>query len=299
MSLTGPASLTSLVVESAGGSVDLMADPWDVLSGASGLTGPESEPDSAPVPGLRGARLRDDVPIVGATGHRVFLPLLCRDTTPAAVAVAVQGLRDATSPRHGTLALRGLRSDGTTRRIDAQRHRAAGDEWEPRKLVLPYAAVPLRLWCPDPDWRGLDTSLTWTLTSPDAGTEYPWPPTNWGASSLLGIASAVSGGGDADSWPVWTWTGPADSLTLSHSGGESLTIDRPLAAGDVVTIRTDPRERNRVEHSAEGSWWQHVEAGSTLWRLRPGSQAVTALAVGAADEASVRMAWAPRWEALL
>lgn len=119
----------------------------------------------------------------------------------------------------------------------------------------------------DPDWRG--TNETTSVVSEQ-----------FQDARLGGLNGLYLGNvGDLDTWPEWKITGPAENIqALNLNTGELWRSPEILTAGQVLRIRTDPRDR--------GVWlddvlnWGIIEATSTLWRLVPGINIIDVRAAG-------------------
>lgn len=98
-----------------------------------------------------------------------------------------------------------------------------------------------------PLWEG--TRQRWEFS---AGTTAPFFS---GAGGVVTISpsqtlsdASVTNLGDVDAWPAWSVTGPVDQISLGVGGG-TVTYLAPVAAGQTVSIDTDPREMSVVDGS--------------------------------------------------
>jgi hypothetical protein len=289
-------AVRSLKVTSSNGSVDLLADPFDLLRGPSGLAGAPFDVDLATSPSFDGAVLRSERRIVGSVD--LLLPLLVRSSSTSAVAAALADLRRVLSPYAEDVQLVGSLESGATLSLPVMRYQAEGDSWWNSSWVAKYTTVPLRLRALDPWWSGDQRSRTWSVGGA-GGSFFPILPLSLAESSVLGEANPLEVGGDLDTWPTWTITGPFTSLTITRGDGVTWSVDEPLLTGETLTVLTDPRETGRVSHSVDGNWWQYVAPGSELFRLRTESESVLVEAVGADATTTVTVAWSPRFEVLL
>lgn len=290
--------LTGVSLESPAGSLRLSGgSPWSVLPGASGLSGPGFDVDSATSPSFDGAVLRTQRPVVEPI--EVFLPLYCDATTATAAESYTSELRAATRRSAGALRLVGSRYDGTSRSLSVVRVQSDGDSWLPESWQHWWRVIPLRLRALDPWWSGDPRSITWRVGSGSSLLPFLLP-TLLASAAVLGNENPLDVGGEVDTYPTWTLTGPFSSATVERGDGLSFTVDEPLLVGETLTIKTDPRESDRVSHSSAGNWWQYLTPGSQLFPLRAGvPEAVTVTAASASGAASVRVDWSPRFEALL
>lgn len=113
----------------------------------------------------------------------------------------------------------------------------------------------------DPLWRG--PVERWTFQAGD--TEPFFSPTGGvltiSPSQTLGDAQ-VTNRGDADAWPVWSVTGPADTLSLGVGGG-AVTINQAIAAGQTVDIDTRPSSMSITDQDGNDM------TGVAQWRALP------------------------------
>lgn len=113
----------------------------------------------------------------------------------------------------------------------------------------------------DPLWRG--PAERWTFA---AGTASPWFSGAGGVitispSQTLGNAQ-VTNRGEVDAWPVWSVTGPVDTLVLGVGGG-TVSIASAIAAGQSVDIDTRPSSLSIVDQSGADL------SGVAEWRALP------------------------------
>jgi hypothetical protein len=157
----------------------------------------------------------------------------------------------------------------------------------------------IRLLALSPWWLGEPVTQRWTYAEPVAFL--PITPRRVSSSQVLGAAT-LSNPGDVDTYPVWTLTAPATSVTLTRPDtGEYLGITQALPAGRTLTIQTRPRET--LIALDDGTPFAHLANGSSLWRLpadRNGKGSPLTLTVGGAGAGTVlTVSYTPRYATVL
>jgi hypothetical protein len=116
-----------------------------------------------------------------------------------------------------------------------------------------------------------------------------------GASQVLGTVS-ITNPGNADTYPVWTITGPGGPATITNiTYGESFSVTGTLGT-DVITVDTRPGQTD-MRNQLSAPQWSRLGAGKQLWALRPGAQEVGLVVTGATSATSVVMTFRPRYKA--
>lgn len=179
----------------------------------------------------------------------------------------------------GYLVLR--RADGNPgRRIPAVYQ--VGLEGEADDGLWTQASPVVGLYCPDPWWEDVDTTgYEWRI---GAGVDYLDPYPMVSPSSVIGDTT-IQNTGDAAVWPTVTVRGPMTQLVAANTTrGESYTVTHTLAAGETLTVSTDP---TRVIGPAGESLINklNLRAGGIPWRVDAKSTAAVSFTVaGAAPE---------------
>lgn len=150
----------------------------------------------------------------------------------------------------------------------------------------------LQLVAPDPWWYGpQEPALTFEAAT---GRNYLSPYETVSPDRTLGAAT-VSILGDAPASPVWTITGPANSVTVRYeTAGPGWTFGA-VDAGETITVDverytvTDNSGANRI---GDLSW-----PTSSLFQLPPGqTDLLLSLSGGIAGQSGIRLTYRPRWE---
>jgi len=151
------------------------------------------------------------------------------------------------------------------------------------------------LWDGDVFWSGDQWSSTWQAAAGSAGS---WILASGGVARLsvghtLSAASAVNAG-DVRVWPVWTITGPCTWLSVGV-GDLQVSGSVVLAAGETLTIDTDPEDGQMAVHSSGADWTDRLDSIGFA-PLDPGSNQ---LAVTMTGTGTVSMSFRPLRLALL
>ncbi|MFD5903582.1 phage tail protein [Streptomyces microflavus] len=189
------------------------------------------------------------------------------------------------------------RPDGTRRSVRVF-YREGFDGRGKRGSGLVSDAAALALWCEDPYWEDAAEVTVHRGMGEQGDFLVPFPTVS--SSQVLG-ATTVDNPGDAVVWPTWTVTGPASLITFTNeSTGESFALTPSatghgdLAAGETVTIRTDPpqvRFQDGMNWVAALNW-----PAAVLWGLEPGENDVTFQLDGSGPGSAVDLAFHPRYE---
>ncbi|WP_234020709.1 phage tail family protein [Streptomyces sp. Tu 6176] len=199
----------------------------------------------------------------------------------------------------GTLTI--ARPDGTSRSVRVF-YREGFDGQGKRGSGLVSDAVALVLWCEDPYWQ--DTQPVTVHREQGVGRDYLAPYPSVSSSQVLG-ATTLAVPGDAVVWPEWRITGPASEITFTHDDtGEAFTLDPSktghgnLAAGEQVTVRTDPAQIRLQDGTADGVNWMSALnwPEGVLWGLAPGQNAVRFELTGSGPGSAVDLTFYPRYE---
>lgn len=148
----------------------------------------------------------------------------------------------------------------------------------------------------DPYWYGDPVQLR--FAAPAGQPFLPGPPFFISESTTLGTQT-INIDGDVDVFPEWTITGPATTAVLANlDTGKTLDLTPGLAAGQTLTIRTDPRvlASQKFTDSAGANVWASA-AGQfpQLWPLQPGPNEITVTAAGTTAASEILLTYRPRY----
>lgn len=106
-------------------------------------------------------------------------------------------------------------------------------------------------------------------------------------------------GGQVNVWPRWVLRGPIGEASLRHEGtGLALRVTPGLAAGQTMTIRTDPRTppmEKFLTGMGVSAWKDAAGDFPVMWPLLPGSNTVSVSAVGSDETTSIELEYEPRY----
>jgi hypothetical protein len=169
------------------------------------------------------------------------------------------------------------RPDGTTRELTA-RYLSGGDAVPIRHHKMPAVRVPLTFRAYQPFWRStLGPIVVEDQTFVGEG---------------LANAVTVDNGGDVDTWPTITITGPAENIQgVNLVTGQVWRVREVITAGQTLRIETDPR--------AVGVWLDDIasigvmDPLSEMWPLRPRSNhlVLSARGDGVGGIGTFRLQW--------
>lgn len=224
------------------------------------------------------------------------LPLAFLAPDAAVLASRIEQFLQWCDPTVGTVALRVTRPDSTRRELVATYEGGLeGDESSSRGVRTAHLAVA-RFRAHEPYWRDVDeTEVAYTVSSP-SGTWFPLAFPIQFASSQVVASPTVVNGGSAESWPVWTITGPGANPVLRNlTTGTHLGLSKTLVAGEVVTIDTTPLASNPVRDAGGNNLFPLLTAGSERWSLARGLNRLQIEMTGATADSSIVLAYRRRW----
>lgn len=243
------------------------------------------------------------------TGTRTMvLPVTVTGPTRGTFMDVRRRLRCALDPQRGPVTLRVSEPDGTTRWCQAYYSGGAeGDEGRDA-AGRTWVRLGIQLLAPDPYWYGTEVMARFGMLAAGppfltytngGGTPQPLFPLRINPSLLTdGQTLAVTT--EADTWPVWRFTGPfGAALRLTNrTTDKTLTVAVTLGAGDVLEIDTRPgRKRVEILPASGGdpvNTWPAI-GSAALWPLVPGSNVVDVSADGATPQSSIELSYVPRY----
>lgn len=196
-------------------------------------------------------------------------------------------------PAPGTLVV--ARPDGTSRQIPVICTDGADQSDDDRsKSGLTWSTFALTFQALDPLWSDADpTDLLFAVYS--AAGVPPMPPIELAPPTLLG-QTTVYNTGDADSYPVWTITGPGQPTLANETTGRSFGLDVSLGSGEVVTVDTRPTMQSAVDGTSADRWSDLVKSSPRdLWPLVPGRNDLNLDLTGSGVGSKVVLSFTRRW----
>jgi hypothetical protein len=196
-------------------------------------------------------------------------------------------------PAPGLLVL--ARPDGSSRQIEVmcvdggdQSDDAAG------KSGLLWSTYALTFAADDPLWADADATERAFGSSTAAGVP-PMPPIQLAPASLLGDTQ-VENTGDADSYPVWTITGPGQPTITNTTTGRSWGLNVALGSGETVVVDTRPTMQSAIDNTSADRWTDLVKSNPRdLWPLIPGVNQLNLSISGSSSASKVVLSYTRRW----
>jgi hypothetical protein len=99
--------------------------------------------------------------------------------------------------------------------------------------------------------------------------------------------------GDVESYPVWIFNGPADSVEVSSQNGLSFTYDAPILLGETIIVNT---ELGTVVDGDGLNMYANLAVSPKLFSLPAGNSLVNVEAVGADSNTVISLNYQPRKE---
>jgi hypothetical protein len=172
------------------------------------------------------------------TQREIDLPLTVLGASREAVEGTLRRLSAALSDRNKAPRLRALYSDGTGP-FDIQVHYTGGAEtvWGEEAGEM-FCRWPITVTAPDPYWTSVDSESSFLGADPDPRGLLPRLANLPVKSSQVIGAFAVENAGDVDAFPVWTFRGPMDEVTVTSVTGQSFAYNAAILEDETITIDT-------------------------------------------------------------
>lgn len=303
-------SITSLTLTSSAGSVPVTGD-FEALRGAAGLGPARRSAVTFDVLGLDGLILNRRKPQT-TTAIRLRLPVHVEGDNELERASMLAQLWRVLAPIDDTLVtLSGLRATSEGSEAVSVTGVAEFDgeaEFSALASFVDAAVVMVTLLVPDPTWYGQprDARIERPYEIYGEDSFFPIFPLVFTPDEGFGTELEVVVGGDRLTWPTWEMHGPAQTVRVDRQDGATWEVDMTeaggLAAGQVLTVTTDPRAVFdgivRVAGPDGSSWWQYLTSSRrTLWPLRPLGEALsdafTVTVGGLGAESHMDVTWRP------
>ena len=185
------------------------------------------------------------------------------------------------------------RPDGTTRQIAV--FTTSGPN-TPEVAVSNHSNFSFTLQTPDPYWQDLvSQGLSYVMNT--APGILPLLPIQLAGGQLIGVSTIVNNG-NAQTWPVWTITGPGTPTIQNLTTGRQWSLNTPIPGGNIVQVVTKPGQQMAINATTLSNIWDQLVLGGTLsnlWALMSGSNQVNISIVGATSATSVGLSWVNRW----
>jgi hypothetical protein len=187
--------------------------------------------------------------------------------------------------------------DGTRRTLTALYSRGLESSVLGHRGALRHTEYQIILRAHDPYWYGDEQTIK--FTPPVGGDLHPLPFTISSSTTTGDSDVLIDGEVEVEVWPVWALHGPMFTATLrNRDTGRTLQLTPSLAAGQALTVRTDPRTlpTQRITRETGANVWEPV-AGQfpVMWPLRSGLNRVTVTAAGTASTSLIALIYRPRY----
>jgi len=267
----------------------------DVEWGASGRFAPPAELFTAPIPLGAGSVLQH----VRHAERTMVLPLFIDAADAVTLRQTTRALVRALDPLRGEGKLRDTAPDGTVRSLSCRcvDGLQLGETWGHEAGEIHQRAAA-RFLATDPYWYEVEPFSQVYRLPEETVPFFPFLPLVLAPSNVL-ENQRVSNTGDVEAWPVWTITGPADSvtITLAASGvspARSLVMPAGLLSSEVVVIDTRPLIKSVVDDSGANRFGD-LTLASSLFSLRPGTNDIDLQVDGANLDTSVVLTFQRRY----
>lgn len=166
------------------------------------------------------------------------LPMFVSGDGRDEVEARLRRLAQALSDRVGTPYLRAVYSDGTGP-FDIEVHYTGGAETTfGEDASTTFCRWAITLQAPQPYWTSVDSESLFLGASPDTRGLLPRLVNLPVKSSQVIGEFTVDNAGDVDAFPVWTFRGPMDSVTVTAPNGQSFAYVDAIEEDETITIDT-------------------------------------------------------------
>lgn len=235
---------------------------------------------------------------VRAPVRELFVPLFFTGTTREALTTLRRSFAAATSPRRGACVLTVAQPAGDRRSIEVWRGEGMEGEDGPGEWGVTAMRYGLVLRALDPFFYGDEVVQSWAASVTQAFFPFPHSATNFVKlvpSQVLGSVT-VENVGDVDAYPRWEIAGPSTAVTLANStSGKTLTLTASMSSSNKRLIDTRPGVATIADETGANKWAE-LAAGSALWTLQPGTNALSVTVTGSTSLTRATLTYRPRFE---
>lgn len=245
---------------------------YNALAGRQGFFAPSTSIIEQETPLVPGASLR----FVKTTSRQLKVPLLVKAADERAFTSVRRTLAFALNPNRGDGTLQVSAADGSVRQMTARCEAGReGDEAIPARFLGGYI-FPLQFRALDPYWY--DAAFTSV------------------SKSSFPVTFTITNGGDEQTWPIWTITGPLTAITLTNnSSGKAMTLTATLAnSSQTITVDTRPVQEaptsgKTVVREDGSAHFSYLSTASSLWPLLQGANGISISVTGSGAGTSVNV----------
>lgn len=228
-------------------------------------------------------------------------PVAVSGVDRADVETKLRRLASALSDRNSAPHLRAVYSDGNGP-YEIQVHYTGGAETvfgEDGNST--FARWAMTLQAPDPYWTSVDSESLFLGSDPDPRGLLPKLAALQVKSSQVIGEFTVENAGDVDAFPVWTFRGPMDSVTVTAPDGRSFSYEAEIVEGETITIDT---KTGTVVDEEGVNKYANLGASPKLFPIPAGISAVdvqaegTSPGVGGVGASLITCSYKPRREVI-
>lgn len=200
-------------------------------------------------------------------------------------------------PTRGDGTLRMTRASGRQRELLARYREGLEGSDELNAMVETWARAVLVIRAATL-WQDASDTVVDMVIGSNIPTFFPILPLRLTASTVLANIG-ISNLGDAEAYPVWTITGPGDSIVLENvTTGKKIALDLVLSASEVLTIDTRPgplRDGLAIRDQDGSSRFSALTGDSSLWTLPRGTSQLSVQMAGATGSSQISLRYRARW----
>lgn len=281
-------------ISASGIEINLTSENYLLLVGSSGFGFPPIQYVEKESPNIAGTEMQ----AVVYKSRVIDLPILVRANSAGNFSQALDLLARAFNPEGETDGqIRSTRADGSTRILNCRYEGgmemtddfgSRGNYWQ--KLILSFRAF-------DPFWYDdvKQTKLFQKSTITDQ-LFFPMPPLYLQESMIFTTTGTlINNPGSASSYPVWTITGPGDTIVLKNvTSGKTMNLGSvSLLNTDTVVIDTRPKKHSVLKNGV--SIYSEINPASSFWELKPGNNRIQLSLNNATENSSILLEYAPAY----
>jgi len=154
----------------------------------------------------------------------------------------------------------------------------------------------LALVAPDPYWTA-ETAVSYVFKSANQGRglilDAPLSQMQLSSSQALGSAT-VENPGDVAVQPVWTFTGPADTVLVSLADGSEIPYNAVIAAGEIIII--DTINKKVYDQNGDEAVFSNLGDFFRFFAIPSGSSVVSVEMTNVTSDSRIALVFSPKRE---
>lgn len=225
--------------------------------------------------------------------REIFIPVLARAPQTELTSL-LQRLSELVDPTQGEVTITVAHRSGTKRvtsgvYLDGFNGALGSGEGQWRRRFF------LKFWCGDSYFHDAE-SITYAFGNVDSPGTFlgdPFLPLKIGSSQTLGEVTARNSG-NAEAYPSWQITGPADSAEfINNTTGRSFEFGA-IAEGETIFVDAGRGVQTAINNEDEDCW-PRLSTTSELWSLAPGDNSINLALTGTDSATKVQLTYTPRF----